>query len=179
MNPELTKQLADACFTLITSVLNDDNGVHAETALASAARMSGMYTLLSFKFNLENVPPGTYVLSDEANEIGPSRLNTLATLLEEYGIDKSLWDKIVIDIPLDNLPHSTTEETETLLTPLCEGLRKIRGVTHVEMAHGLLATTALLVASTDGVLPADVALGIATKGLIEGTKTAPPLEVRG
>ena len=62
----------------VVAELRTDKGVHAETAVASVARMAGTFLFRSFGFQLPDVEPGGVVLSEQANEAGPRLIQILA-----------------------------------------------------------------------------------------------------
>ena len=66
--------------------LNTEQGIHAETAVAGAARMAGTFLFRSFGFPLQDIQPGQVVLSDQANAQGPVLLEILGSVLSQIGI---------------------------------------------------------------------------------------------
>ena len=59
---------------ILLSKLANGQGVHAETAISSAARMAGTFLLRSSGLPLHSVKPGSPVFSDAMNEQGPELL---------------------------------------------------------------------------------------------------------
>jgi hypothetical protein len=57
-------------------LLTVDGRLHAETLIASVARMAGSLMYRSFNFD-QTIEPGTGVLSDQANIHGPKLMNDM------------------------------------------------------------------------------------------------------
>ena len=72
---------------LIAGRLGSGRAIHPETAIAASARISGSLLLRSFGFDLETPEPGTALLSNEANEKGPSLINLLGAFLAQNQIE--------------------------------------------------------------------------------------------
>src|SRR5262245_10112258 len=72
---------ADEYIQILLRECRTQAGVHAGTAIASAARMAGTFLLRSFSLPLKDVAPGTPVLSEQANDHGPLLMRTLGTEL--------------------------------------------------------------------------------------------------
>src|SRR5215813_11778474 len=79
-------QAAKKISQLIIAALTTDRGIHAETAVASAARLGGTFLFRSFGLKTDGVKPGTPVLSDAANEYGPLLIQTFGTALGRLGL---------------------------------------------------------------------------------------------
>jgi len=56
---------------LVAGLFGEDREIHAETAIASAARLSGSFMFRSFDLELQGIEPGTLILSKEADEKAP------------------------------------------------------------------------------------------------------------
>jgi hypothetical protein len=105
---------AERIADLIIAALTTERGVHAETAIASAARLGGTFLFRSLGLPTGSVKPGTPVLSDAANVQGPLLVQTFGTGLARLGVtvDQSAISK---PIPADNTPHLSVLETQAAL----------------------------------------------------------------
>jgi hypothetical protein len=162
---EAAQALADAT----VDALKSEQGVHAETAIAAAARMAGTFLLRSFGFRLDGVEPGNVVLSEEANREGPRLVHVLGSFLAQLGIAR---DRGKLDEPSDP-PRRGFLETQRELEPRFAEVRDGFGLSLPEAAESAAVACALLIQRTARVLDPSVAFGIAVYGFIEGSKTAP------
>ncbi len=156
----------------VVAELRTDKGVHAETAVASVARMAGTFLFRSFGFQLTDVEPGGVVLSEQANEAGPRLIRVLAGALAEIGV--ALDEQRLGASGLEaNQPKLGFLETQKRLEPLFSGIRARHGLSLVEAAEAGAVATAFMVHQCTSVLDPNVAFGVAVYGFIEGMKTAP------
>ena len=171
----ITRQHIDAAQEFANTVvaeLRTDKGVHAETAVASVARMAGTFLFRSFGFQLADVEPGGAVLSEQANEAGPRLIRILAAALAEIGV--ALDEQKLGSPRLEaNQPKLGFLETQRRLEPLFSRIRARHGLSLVEAAEAGAIATAFMVHQCSSVLDPSVAFGVAVYGFLEGTKTAP------
>lgn len=171
----ITQPQIDAAQVFANAVVNElrtDKGVHAETAVASIARMAGTFLFRSFGFQLAHVEPGGVVLSEQANEAGSRLIQVLASALAEIGV--ALDAKKLGASGLEaNQPKLGFLETQKRFEPLFSGIRARHGLSLVEAAEAAAVATAFVVHQCGSVLDPNVAFGVAVFGFIEGTKTAP------
>ena len=152
--------------------MQTDRGVHAETAVAGAARMAGTFLFRSFGFSLKDVEPGQPVLSEQANEIGPRLVEVLCEILPRVGL--SLDPSRLGGTPgPENQPQQSFLETQKLLEPKFSEIRIRHGLSEQEAAESGAVATAIIMRQTSQALDPHVAFGIAVYAFIEGTKTAP------
>lgn len=172
---ELTQPQIDAAREFANAVIaafKTERGVHAETAVAGAARMAGTFLLRSFNLPAGAIAPGDVVLSEQANEAGPGLVVTLGGALGELGI------------PIDagRLPESTGKASEPALAfldsqrrlePDFEAIRRRYTLSREEAAAAAAIAAAFLIHQGAAVLDPHAAFNVAVYGFIEGTKTAP------
>ena len=153
-------------------LLQDERGVHAETAIAATARMAGTFLFRSFNFPLDDATPGQPVLSEQANEQGPRLMQILGGVLEQMGI---VVDQTVISQPTDpeHEPLLGFLETQQKLEPEFSAIMDSFGLSLGEAAEAVAIATAMLIRQCTEVLDPSVAFGIALYGFVEGTKTYP------
>lgn len=159
-------------FNATIAFLQDEKGVHLETAIAASARMAGTYLFRSFGFELTDAEPGQAVLSEVANERGPELVNILACVLHENSIafDDSALEA---DPGPEHEPHLSFLETQAALEPRYEEIRHCHGLSYENAAHAAAAATAGLIIQGAGVLDPAIAFNIAVYGFIVGSKTVP------
>jgi hypothetical protein len=152
--------------------LKTERGVHAETAIAGAARMAGTFLFHSFGFKLGGVKAGQAVLSDKANEQGPQLIQILGCVLSHLGIilDREQFGKLP---GTENQPLLGFLETQRHLEPRYMKIKDRLGLSLQEAAESAAVASALLIQQSAQVLNPNVAFGVAVYGFVEGTKTAP------
>lgn len=156
----------------IVQALATGKGTHAETAIAAAARMAGTFLFRSFRLPLADAPPGTAVLSEQANEHGPLLVQTFGVGLVAEGIDPS---KIQPDlhIPEQNQPMLTVTQTQEKLEATLAGIAARHRLDDAQAAHACALAAATLVKKTAGVLEPRTGFAVAAYGFVEGSKTMP------
>jgi hypothetical protein len=176
LSPQQIEAAQDFAVTTIAA-LKTAKGVHAETAVAAAARMAGTFLFRSFNFPAEGVEAGQAVLSDQANEQGPRLVQIAGGVLTELGV--VLDDKPVQKGPKDKKrPARDFLETQRKLEPRFAEIAQRLGLSLREAADSAAVATALVIREMAKVLDPNVAFGIAVYGFVEGAKTAPDSVVR-
>lgn len=176
MIPSLDERQANAAadFRQATlELLETDDGLHAETAVAGAARMAGTFLFRSFGFDVKGLPAGTPVLSDKANEDGPALVEVLGMTLERVGVH---LDGERVQAALNDDQHSpqlTFLETQQKLEPRYALIRERWSLSLQDAAAAAATAAALVIRHTAHVLDPHLAFGIAAFGLVEGAKTVP------
>jgi len=171
---EAQNKVAGQLVDLVAESLGAGRAVHPETAIASSARLAGSLLFRSFSLNIQNVEPGTVVLSNEANEQGPQLINILGAMLQHLGVSLDAQK-------LRKHPKSRGREPELSvlqsLSLLQEGALKAAsegGLQLKEAAYAAAVATAFIVKECAKDIGSEIGFNIATYGFIEGTKTAPP-----
>jgi hypothetical protein len=170
----LSQEQIDAAYAFANATmkeLNSERGVHAETAVAAAARMAGAYLFRSFGFALASLEPGQYVLSEQANEQRPRLVAILSSILSDLGIH---IDESKRGPPgAAHQPQLGVNDTQMLLGPEFAGIREGYRLSLPQAAEAGAVATAIVLSSCAQVLDPNVAFNVAVMGFIEGTKTAP------
>lgn len=152
-------------------LLVTERGLHAETLIASVARMSGSLMYRSFGFD-EKIVPGTLVLSDQANIFGPKLMNLMFVTLQQLGqkIEEQDADQEYLSQRFSQL---TFQESHERLAAFFIQYCKVVSISFQDAAFGAAVATAILIHDCCAVLDVKKGAAIATYGFIEGTKTAP------
>lgn len=172
-NQEAQNKVAGAFVDLVATKAGATRAVHPETAIASAARLSGGLLLRSFDLDLKKFEPGSVLLSEQANEQGPQLINILAAMLQNFGIklDKA---KLGGNALRGEEPKLSVLESLTLLQ---DGALRIAGDNHLnlkEASQSAAMATAFIVKECAKTISAEVGFNVAVYGLIAGSKTVPP-----
>ncbi|MBK9580185.1 MAG: hypothetical protein IPK50_14480 [Fibrobacterota bacterium] len=154
-------------------LLNVDQSIHAETLIASLARMSGSLMYRTFGFN-SSIHPGTVVLSDEANTHGPKLMGVVFNTLEHLG-DHVSQAELDSQYMSDKHSQLTFLESVDRLAPSFLEYCQENSLPLYDAAMAAAVATALCIHDCQQVLSANKGASIATYGLIEGTKTAPSM----
>lgn len=153
------------------TLLSTERGIHAETIIASAARMAGTMLFRSFAFPVNDFEPGTIVLSDEANTQGPKLVNLLLSTLTQLG---STFEDAANREAMDTKDSRfTLQKTQELLDPIILSYCSEKRINFEDAALSLAMTSAILVHDCRSFLDVRHGVGIALYGFVEGSKTAP------
>jgi hypothetical protein len=172
-SPTLTQLEAAHEFVAATlKELQNEKGVHAETAVAAAARMAGTILLRSFGLPLAELEPGQALLSDKANEEGPRLLQLMLDALAAMGVEVD-GGEIAKPIPPGHEPLVDLLETQRRLDPAFARIRERHGLSEKDTAESAAVAAAILIGKTAGVLAPGTAAAIAASGFVEGSKTVP------
>src|SRR5262245_8560926 len=170
--PEKQFAAAREFYLSIVDKLTNENGVHANTAIAAAARMAGTFLLRSFNLPLQNLEPGSPVLSDAANEKGPFLVHLMSGVLEQM--------KVVIDPARSagaqgqgDPPLLTVIETQALVETDLSRIKDTFQLNYEQAAHAAAITAALLVQKCSNVVDPHIGFSLAAYGFVEGAKTVP------
>jgi hypothetical protein len=163
---------AERIADLIIAALTTERGVHAETAIASAARLGGTFLFRSFGLQTESVQPGTPVLSDAANVHGPLLVQTFGAGLARLGVtvDQSAISQ---PIPADNAPHLSVLETQAALEAPVSTTADSHQLDRQAAGHACALAAAILIQKSRSVLDPGIGAALAVYGFVEGSKTMP------
>jgi hypothetical protein len=171
-DPNQILSAANEFYSVILEKLRNEQGVHAETAIAAAARMAGTFLLRSFNLPIENLTPGDAVLSDAANEKGPVLINVLEGVLKQIGVSLDPG-KISLDQQSGDKPHFSVIETQALVENSLAEVKSKHQLDYEEAARAAAITTAFFVKECSSVLDPHAGFSIALYGFVEGSKTVP------
>jgi hypothetical protein len=159
-------------YAAIVERLTGEKGVHAETAIAGAARMAGTFLLRSFNFPVENLQPGDVVLSDAANEEGPLLVNLLGGTLQQLNVT---LDEVRLASAQGqgDKPQLGVIETQALLESALSEIKDRHQLTFREAALAGAIAAALMVQKFKDVVDPHVGFYVAAYGFVEGAKTVP------
>lgn len=156
---------------LIANKVGSDRAIHPETAIASAARLSGSFLLRSFNFDLDKFEIGNVLLSEEANEKGPILINILGNMLQNYGI---IIDSDKLGKNNGDKPNLSFLESMSLIQQDAINIIESYDLNFEEAAHAAAMATAFIVRECSRNISCETGFNTAIFGFIEGTKTIPP-----
>lgn len=171
---QITKNQQDAVNDIIEMVVNviGNGSRHIDTteAISCTARLAGSFLFRSFEFKINDVQPGTVMLSEEANIKGPQLVNITYAVLQHYGI------------PIDNnkmsggnQKHAESKFIDVISkvqNPALDIMKK-RELNFEQMAQSAAMATAFIIQQSTNITPEE-GFGIAIYHYIEGSKTYPP-----
>ena len=160
---------------LVAAKVGNNRAIHPETAIAASARMAGSFLLRSFNFKLNDLVPGTVLLSDEANEKGLMLVNTLTAFLSASNLS---IDKAKLGGQQDQLgqePHLDILNTLTLLQTDALKIAEANGLTMEQAAQSAALATAFIVKECAPQIGVETGFNVAVFCFIEGSKTVPPI----
>jgi len=159
---------------LVAARAGTGRAVHAETAIAMAARLSGSLLFRSFNFEFQKLDPGSVLLSEQANEEGPQLINILDSMLQNFGVTLDKTKLGGRNALRGEEPKLSIIESLALLQ---EDAIRIAGENRLslkEAAQSAAMATAFVVKECARSIGGEVGFNVAIYGLIEGSKTVPP-----
>jgi len=166
-------KVADAITGTITRILGEAGGAHAETAVASAARLAGTFLFRDFKFPARNIAPGSAVLSDAANEAAPLLFVTLEATLRALGVFTDPKKRSNFELAGHTSRLSVTD-TQRLLESSIRTVIAGFELSSREAAQSCAIAAGRLIQLHASTLDPSVGAAVAAYGFIEGLKTMPP-----
>jgi hypothetical protein len=176
MSSTNAKQIVEAADLLneaLRKVVVSEQGTHAETLIAAAARMAGTMLFHSFSPGFDHLPPGTVCLTDQANTQGPELLQLMLATLGQLGhtnIDRRALAGTGERCTLSSL---SLAETQQMLEPWYRKIQGLCGLSLREVADAGAIATAMLIHDCGSVLPVATGCAIAVDGMVESAKTVP------
>jgi hypothetical protein len=146
----------------------------AETVIASVARMAGSFLLRSLGLPLAQMPPGSAVLSDEANLQGPRLIQVLGAVLQSLGVRLDPASLSAAQAAAKG-PKESFLQTQETLEPRFIAIQDKYDMTEAEAADSAAAATAVLIKNCAALLDPHVGFSLAAYGFIEGSKTVPAM----
>ena len=153
-------------------LLSDRGRLHVETLIASTARMAGSLLYLSFDFD-PSLPPGTVVVSDQADTEGPRLMAALLATLQRlgHGVTESSLEPAFCSTAFSQLDLLASCER---LGPFFLKIAELKGLDLPRAAEAAAIATAMLWHDGREILAVERGAAIAVAGFVEGCKTAPP-----
>jgi len=157
---------------VILGGLRNDGGVHAETAVAVAARLAGTSLLRSFDRRLDAMEAGAALFSDQADAETPALITTLHASLAALGLVVDAT-RLPPAVPAEHRPQLTLFQTQLMFdVPYRRTIKDCR-LDQRQAAFAGAAATARIIGDCAPVLDPHVAVRIAVNGFVEGLKTVP------
>lgn len=168
-------EAADLLKGALQKAVANEQGLHAETLVASSARMAGTMLFLSFDLPDSGLEPGDPVMNAAADKDGPALLQTMFSTLKKLGQndldDRNLGGRR----DTTELSHLGLAETQQRLMPWYEKVRELLGLNYRETAMAGAIATAALINDCSSVLDVHAGCAIALHGVVESVKTVPTL----
>lgn len=177
-NAQARDQLPQRIVALIIKTISNERGVHAETAIAAAAVLTGEIVLSVSGYDLSGLEPGSAVFSDVVNQL----------LFEAEGhltVSDVFFNALYsqgIDVSKESWPENIPEEHQVMLDPLqivararpqLNVLFESQPLEPLDRAYAAAQATALLVAETRRVLDPNIGKALALEAMLRGAKTVP------
>lgn len=169
-----TLQYADMLKKWLLKATADEQGrVHAETIIAAAGQMAGTMIFRSFITTIPTqLAPGSTVLSDQANTLGPRYMNlmlaTVTTLALELNKDAISQSKVDT-----KLSHLTLLQVQERVDTFYYALAKSASLTDLDGAQLFAIVAGMLINECKGVYNIVDGCALAVYGMMEGSKTMP------
>ena len=177
-NAQARDQLPQRIVALLIKTINNERGVHAETAIAAAAVLTGEIVLSVSGYDLSGLEPGSAVFSDVVNQLlfeAEGHLtvsDVFFNALYSQGIDvsKEIWPENIPEVHQVMLdPLQIVARARPQLNVLFES----QPLEPLDRAYAAAQATALLVAETRRVLDPNIGKALALEAMLRGAKTVP------
>ena len=162
----------------IIETLQNQRGVHAETAISAAAVLTGEFVLRSSGYDFSGLESGSVIISDIVNQ-----------LLFEADGQLTVSDVFInalfgqgIDVSKESWPENIPDEHQVVMDPLeivarirprVEQLMLQQQIEGLERAYIGAQATAMLVAQTRRVLDPNIGKTLALEAMLRGAKCVP------
>lgn len=164
------KKASGEIVDLILNVTGKNKKLHSATAIATSARLSGLFIFRSIGLNIADEKPGTIVLSGEANEGGGELINVIGFILSDIVLDIDNNKLELAEIPKAQI--NFIESLNLTQTKAIEIMRKYK-LTEREMSVACAVSTALIIQKCQNDLDVETGFITALYELIRGSKTVP------
>jgi hypothetical protein len=175
MNQELATrvgQASTALFGAVCQAIADERGTHLETALTAAGYLAGNAMLVGTGVDLSGLEPGSYVIVEQVNEIGPMVFDAVFTLVQRGGVDASTG--AVKSVPPEHAALKPFEELLPLVLPVFAQVnRQFEIPTEMQPFVAARTCAEIILAGRDQVHPA-ILKAIAAEAIMKAAKTVAP-----
>jgi hypothetical protein len=168
---EKQNEAAGLIVELIANTIGNNRQIHPGTAIASAARLAGSFMFRSFNLKVNNISPGSVVLSEESNEKGPILINILGSALSSFGVNP---DSEKLNSTSNVESNLKFLETLEILQDQARVIMNQNNLDQEQMAYSCAIATAFIIKECQNDLPPESGFHTAVYGFIEGSKTYPP-----
>lgn len=163
---------SEALFNAIVGALQNERGVHIETAIAGAGCLAGAALLRNTGIDLSGFAPGSVILVDSVNEAGPELVSFLEALCRQAGLGKaSDW---LMEVPDANQPQLDNMELLEKLQPAFDRITTEFEIEEELAAYAAVQTAARLINAGQQILDPDLGKTLAVTAMVESSKTVPP-----
>lgn len=164
----------DKCISDIVDLVAEEIGdinrvIIPEQAISSCANLIGYSMFMSFGFNTDKLEPGSILLSEQANEMGPRVIGRLESEISQYGL-KIDQTKVKYGKNEKNLTY--IETLKKIQKRFIELINKYN-YSYEEAMIIAISATAFIINNVSSKIDVSEGFGISIFGIIEGSKTVP------
>jgi hypothetical protein len=164
------QRIMELLFNCVVSSLNDNRGVHLETAIAGTGAMGGLYLLRAARLPIDTLPVGQPVFSDAVNDSGPDLIGFASGVASMMGFSNNTWDT---PIPQDHEPLRTVPELTKILEPAFYAIFHKEKIEESLFARFSIITGMDMLKQGEKILQPEVGKAILLRSIIAGSKTVP------
>ncbi|MFN8376008.1 MAG: hypothetical protein U0694_24435 [Anaerolineae bacterium] len=177
-NLSIVNTAADQFVQLIIDRLNDERGVHLETAISVAGGVSGVSILRSAiaqdRIDLSKLikeQPGSYVLIEKVNEIGAEISGFMMNFCKAWGVDPQTgWNMTIPE------KHKSLRELTGLVVDFEPPFKQLMAQQFIKLELypfvAALAAVKLIIMGAETLNP-DIGKAIALMAIVAASKTVP------
>lgn len=164
------KAVDDIVEMIVSEIGNGSRELDTIDAISSTARLAGSFMFRSFQFEINDVKPGTVMLSEEANIKGPQLVDLTFLVLQKLGvhIDNNKMSNGNQEQPKSNFLDAIGK----IQDPALEIMKK-NDLSYEQMAQSAAIATAFIIQQSKNITPEE-GFSTAIYYYIDGTKTSPP-----
>lgn len=163
---------ANDIIELISATIGTNRQVHSATAISACARIAGSMMYRSFNFKINDVKPGTVMLSNEANEKGPQLINVVGNMLTHFGFPPKR--ELMETNPKAESNLSFLDTMDKLQAPTYS-IMMSNNLDFEQMSYACALATAFIIKECRNDLNLESGFNTAIWGFMDGTKTCPPV----
>lgn len=163
----------DSCIGEIVDLIaikigNQKREINPRDAILCSGNLIGMFMFLSFDIKYQELEPGSVLLSNEANELGPKVINRLLYELNNYKIEIDKADN-------SNIYKSSLTYLEILELTQKDAMEIMKkyGFDYKQAMIICISATAFIIQNVSSNVDVNEGFGIATYGIVQGSKTIP------
>ena len=147
---------------------NEKREINPRDAILCSGNLIGLFMFLSFDFEYKKLEPGSVLLSEKANELGPKVINRLLLELKNYGIE-------IQDNNNSNIYESSLSYLD-IMNKVQKDAIEIFSKYNFDYNQATIiciSAAAFVIQNVSTNVDANEGVGIAIYGIIQGSKTVP------
>lgn len=154
--------------------VQDEDGIHAETAIAALASIAGTTLLLACirDSDLKDLQGGQALFSTDVNDHAPRLIQAMSEIAEEIGLALEKHD-FAREVPPDHQPKEHALQLARKLRKPCWEIFEANNIKALDRAMVSAIATITLLKRTESVLDPRIGIAVAIEAVITASKAVP------